>query len=154
MDVYISIPASKQAILCPSMSSLNSVLTYLQASLQIPSSAFYFTRHNGQLLSSQTFDDIRAEILYVQCHVRALGGKGGFGANLRSQGGRMANKQTTNFESCRDLSGRRLRTLHDAKKYVKRMNSINFLVSLIMQKRIINGSGPKTNAFKRKFKKL
>ncbi|KAI8622009.1 telomere stability and silencing-domain-containing protein [Chytriomyces sp. MP71] len=35
---------------------------------------------------------------------------------LRAQGGRMASQKTTNFESCRDLSGRRLKTVNDAKK--------------------------------------
>ncbi|KCV71156.1 hypothetical protein H696_02106 [Fonticula alba] len=38
----------------------------------------------------------------------AIGGKGGFGSMLRSQGGKMASKATTNFDACRDLSGRRL----------------------------------------------
>ena len=43
-----------------------------------------------------------------------LGGKGGFGANLRRQGGRMRAKKTTNFDACRDLSGRRLKTLKNS----------------------------------------
>merc|ERR1719399_1951267 len=38
---------------------------------------------------------------------RLLGGKGGFGALLRAQKGQ--GKKTTNFDSCRDLTGRRLR---------------------------------------------
>jgi hypothetical protein len=46
------------------------------------------------------------------------GGKGGFGANLKRLGGRMSRKGATNYEACRDLNGRRLRTLHDAQKYV------------------------------------
>ncbi|KAJ3237927.1 hypothetical protein HDU81_008679 [Chytriomyces hyalinus] len=48
--------------------------------------------------------------------LRLRGGKGGFGSMLRAQGGRMASQKTTNFESCRDLSGRRLKTVNDAKK--------------------------------------
>ncbi|RKP35246.1 telomere stability and silencing-domain-containing protein, partial [Dimargaris cristalligena] len=36
------------------------------------------------------------------------GGKGGFGSMLRAQGGKMATHKTTNFDACRDLSGRRL----------------------------------------------
>jgi hypothetical protein len=43
-----------------------------------------------------------------------LGGKGGFGANLRRQGGRMRAKKTTNFDACRDLSGRRLKTMKNS----------------------------------------
>ncbi|KAJ3071228.1 hypothetical protein HDU98_005641 [Podochytrium sp. JEL0797] len=48
--------------------------------------------------------------------LRLRGGKGGFGSMLRAQGGKMASQKTTNFEACRDLSGRRLKTVNDAKK--------------------------------------
>ena len=59
---------------------------------------------------------------------RMRGGKGGFGSMLRSQGGRMAKKrrgEKKNVGSCRDLSGRRLRTMQDAQLYVffERANS-------------------------------
>jgi hypothetical protein len=47
--------------------------------------------------------------------LRLVGGKGGFGSKLKAQGARMATKKTTNFESCRDLTGLRLKTIHDAK---------------------------------------
>jgi hypothetical protein len=40
---------------------------------------------------------------------RLRGGKGGFGARLRSMAGKVGAKKTTNFSACRDLSGRRLR---------------------------------------------
>ncbi|KAL2917685.1 hypothetical protein HK105_202558 [Polyrhizophydium stewartii] len=43
------------------------------------------------------------------------GGKGGFGSMLRAQGGRMASRKITNNDSCRDLSGRRIKTVNDAK---------------------------------------
>ncbi|EKX73307.1 conserved hypothetical protein [Theileria equi strain WA] len=42
----------------------------------------------------------------VKC--RILGGKGGFGAILKSQAGRK--KQSTNLDSCRNLQGQRIRT--------------------------------------------
>jgi len=51
----------------------------------------------------------------VQCLLSLVGGKGGFGSMLRSQGGRMASKTTNNISACRDLSGRRLKTIEDAK---------------------------------------
>lgn len=47
---------------------------------------------------------------------RILGGKGGFGANLRAAGGRMNASKSTNFDSCRDLNGRRLGTIKEAQK--------------------------------------
>jgi hypothetical protein len=58
------------------------------------------------------------EFLNIQLSGRILGGKGGFGSMLRAQGGRMNAQKTTNFEACRDLQGRRIRTVNDAKKYV------------------------------------
>ncbi|KAI9090984.1 Sde2 N-terminal domain-containing protein [Phlyctochytrium arcticum] len=48
--------------------------------------------------------------------LRLPGGKGGFGSMLRAQGGKMASQKTTNFEACRDLQGRRLKTVNDAKR--------------------------------------
>lgn len=53
--------------------------------------------------------------LNIQVRLLTLGGKGGFGANLKSQGGRNAWKKSDNFESCRDLSGRRIKTVNEAK---------------------------------------
>ncbi|KAJ1982285.1 hypothetical protein H4R35_000376 [Dimargaris xerosporica] len=38
------------------------------------------------------------------------GGKGGFGSMLRAQGGKMSSHKTTNFDACRDLAGRRLKS--------------------------------------------
>lgn len=45
------------------------------------------------------------------------GGKGGFGSQLRAAGGRMSSQKTNNNDSCRDLSGRRLSTIKEAKRY-------------------------------------
>ena len=47
-----------------------------------------------------------------------LGGKGGFGSQLRAAGGRMSSQKTSNNDSCRDLSGRRLSTIKEANKCV------------------------------------
>jgi len=45
-----------------------------------------------------------------------LGGKGGFGSQLRAAGGRMSSRKTGNNASCRDLNGRRLSTVKEAQK--------------------------------------
>jgi hypothetical protein len=45
---------------------------------------------------------------FVQLQLRLLGGKGGFGALLRTSKG---TKKTTNFGACRDLNGRRLKDI-------------------------------------------
>ena len=42
-----------------------------------------------------------------------LGGKGGFGANLRAAGRTAGKKSTTDFGLCRDLQGRRLRDVNN-----------------------------------------
>lgn len=52
----------------------------------------------------------------VCLRLRLLGGKGGFGSQLRAQGNRMSSKKRAgNYEACRDLSGRRLRTINEEK---------------------------------------
>ncbi|CAE6519087.1 unnamed protein product [Rhizoctonia solani] len=45
-----------------------------------------------------------------------LGGKGGFGSQLRAAGGRMSSQKASNNDSCRDLNGRKLSTVKEAKK--------------------------------------
>ncbi|KAG0302672.1 hypothetical protein BGZ97_002225 [Linnemannia gamsii] len=60
------------------------------------------------------FED--AELKYFSLSMRMAGGKGGFGSMLRAQGGRMNSQKTTNTEACRDLSGRRIKTVNEAKK--------------------------------------
>ena len=62
----------------------------------------------------------KLETVFLRLGVKLRGGKGGFAAQLRAQGGRMSsnkNKESNN-DSCRDLNGRRLRTVKEAQKYV------------------------------------
>lgn len=77
----------------------------------------YFQDTDRLITSTKPYD-------YQICNltVSVLGGKGGFGSMLRAQGGRMSSKKTTNFESCRDLQGRRLKTINDATKLVEYLN--------------------------------
>lgn len=52
----------------------------------------------------------------LELRVRLLGGKGGFGNMLRAQGGRMSKRsKDDNMDSCRDLEGRRLGAIREAK---------------------------------------
>jgi hypothetical protein len=50
-------------------------------------------------------------IIQLQCQPsrQLIGGKGGYGSLLRSQGTRAGHKKTTNQADCRDLEGRRIR---------------------------------------------
>ncbi|KAJ1721622.1 hypothetical protein LPJ53_003874 [Coemansia erecta] len=52
---------------------------------------------------------------------RILGGKGGFGSTLRAQGNRKKDNKPENYDNCRDLYGRRLKTLKDAKTIVEKV---------------------------------
>ena len=62
------------------------------------------------VLNSESSFIIRASI-----KAGLLGGKGGFGAMLRSLAKQSGGKKTTDFGACRDLSGRRLRHVNDEK---------------------------------------
>jgi hypothetical protein len=57
-----------------------------------------------------------SSLLTLRLAPRILGGKGGFGSQLRAAGGRMSSQKTNNNDSCRDLSGRRLSTIKEAKQ--------------------------------------
>ncbi|KAJ3211482.1 hypothetical protein HDU67_004518 [Dinochytrium kinnereticum] len=73
-----------------------------------------YNRMDSKEAAIETTGNCEEEDLHEPLRLR--GGKGGFGSMLRAQGGKMASKKTTNFEACRDLSGRRLKTVNDAKK--------------------------------------
>jgi hypothetical protein len=72
--------------------------------------------YNGKPVSDST----TIENGIVHAVPRLVGGKGGFGSLLRSSGKGM--NKSTNKESCRDLSGRRLRKINEEnmlKKWIK-----------------------------------
>ncbi|KAH9838685.1 telomere stability and silencing-domain-containing protein, partial [Rhodofomes roseus] len=67
-------------------------------------------------LSSLQNDTNEPSFVSLRLVPRLRGGKGGFGSQLRAAGGRMSSQKTSNNDSCRDLSGRRLSTIKEAKK--------------------------------------
>ncbi|KAF8150748.1 telomere stability and silencing-domain-containing protein [Crassisporium funariophilum] len=80
-----------------------------------------FSTHNGRVppqnsLVSDLRDDSASSLITLRLSPRVLGGKGGFGSQLRAAGGRMSSQKTNNNDSCRDLTGRRLSTIKEAKK--------------------------------------
>ena len=79
------------------------------------SGTWYTQRHTGN-------DD---DLVTLRLIPRLRGGKGGFGSQLRAAGGRMSSQKTSNNDSCRDLSGRRLSTIKEAKKYVRCQYKLN-----------------------------
>ncbi|KAJ2001270.1 hypothetical protein GGI04_003807 [Coemansia thaxteri] len=62
-------------------------------------------------------------IAWMSLRGRTLGGKGGFGSMLRSQGSKMATNKPANYDNCRDLYGRRLKTLREAKTIVENLEA-------------------------------
>eukprot|EP01111_Echinosteliopsis_oligospora_P002870 TRINITY_DN1455_c0_g1_i1.p1 TRINITY_DN1455_c0_g1~~TRINITY_DN1455_c0_g1_i1.p1 ORF type:complete len:408 (+),score=126.68 TRINITY_DN1455_c0_g1_i1:3-1226(+) len=64
---------------------------------------------NTSMLSGDT-------MFFLSLSLRVLGGKGGFGSLLRGGSTKVGQKKTTNFDACRDLSGRRLRHVNNEKK--------------------------------------
>lgn len=78
--------------------------------------------HSGSIAPDACLSDLHGEssnLVTLRLVPRLLGGKGGFGSQLRAAGGRMSSQKTSNNDSCRDLSGRRLSTLKTAKRYVR-----------------------------------
>ena len=103
---------------------LETTLNELPLDLSDSSLTYIRTATSASLDPSTRVSDLRhaANLSHpVTLHVgaRLLGGKGGFGANLRAAGGRMnMKKDANNVDSCRDLSGRRLSTIKEAKRWV------------------------------------
>ena len=87
------------------------------------SSTFLRTRSSAPLDPHTTLSDLSHDgsrhPIDLELGVRVLGGKGGFGSQLRAAGGRMSTGKATNVDACRDLSGRRLSTIKEAQRSVR-----------------------------------
>ena len=65
---------------------------------------------NDFMLKSNDFYLSKCSETVFQVKLRLLGGKGGFGSQLRAQGNKMSSKKRAgNYESCRTLNGQRIR---------------------------------------------
>lgn len=67
----------------------------------------------GLRLSDNDIIPSECDCQIVRGFIRTNGGKGGYGAMLRSMAKQSGKKPTTDFGACRDLSGRRLRHVND-----------------------------------------
>lgn len=97
---------------------LSGVSSRLHLSAESADSLRLYTR-NGKVVPSQhRLCDIsagRTDFIDLELRLSVLGGKGGFGSMLRAQGGKMsARKGEENNDACRDLNGRRLKTVKEA----------------------------------------
>lgn len=85
----------------------------------LPSSDLFLSLHSGVTSEHSPVSSLcehGSNLVTFRLSPRLVGGKGGFGSQLRAAGGRMSSQKTNNNDSCRDLSGRRLSTIKEAKK--------------------------------------
>lgn len=94
--------------------------------INLYSSRLCLTTHGNKQLSPRSSEPLHslltssdASILSLRLSVPLCGGKGGFGSQLRAAGGRMSSRKKRNQQdsnaSSRNLDGRRLRTVKEAK---------------------------------------
>ncbi|KAL4245970.1 SDE2 family protein [Abortiporus biennis] len=84
--------------------------------------------HSGPIPSPETqlsalLEEEDDSLITLRLIPRLRGGKGGFGSQLRAAGGRMSSQKTSNNDSCRDLTGRRLSTIKEAKRLAEYIES-------------------------------
>lgn len=125
----LSLPSTVSFAL-PSTASISDltdkVASYLPTSISLER-LILTTTNNKQILASSASlqslitreDGSASALLPIRLSVPLCGGKGGFGSQLRAAGGRMASKRKRNQgdtnSSSRNLDGRRLRTVNEAK---------------------------------------
>ncbi|KAK9455993.1 telomere stability and silencing-domain-containing protein [Dipodascopsis uninucleata] len=127
---------------------------------QLPSAvrnSCYVANRSGKAIASIADNEVRNDIIELFLRPRLCGGKGGFGSQLRAQGGRMAasrrkrGDQDTN-DSFRNLDGRRMRSIRQAKELAHYLETAPTRIREAAEKKkerlqaIINYSHPSTNA--------
>ena len=71
----------------------------------------------------KTADSVTTAVLHLR--FRILGGKGGFGSQLRAQGNKMSSKKRAgDYSCCRDLTGRRIRTTEQNQKIEEHLRAV------------------------------
>jgi len=110
----LSLPSSTPVKALPQLVSehINLDLERHDLALSLPNGRLYLS----DAPISTLHGDSGAALVTMRLAPCLLGGKGGFGSQLRAAGGRMSSQKTSNNDSCRDLNGRRLSTVKEAKK--------------------------------------
>ncbi|KAJ3886581.1 telomere stability and silencing-domain-containing protein [Lentinula edodes] len=120
-------PFGTLTLAAPSVTQISDVLSLLTEKYPLlPSSGLNLSTHSGlthEDTSLASLCENGTNLISLRLSPRVLGGKGGFGSQLRAAGGRMSSQKTNNNDSCRDLSGRRLSTLKEAKKLADYLES-------------------------------
>jgi hypothetical protein len=116
MNVLLNVFGETQTFFLEEAMSVIEIKRMIKERLSIPIQDQALCGLSGQWLYDDDEIELDGDFQTMTLCGRLLGGKGGFGSMLRAKGARMSSRKATNFESCRDLSGRRLQTLHDAEK--------------------------------------
>lgn len=107
----------------PSSTSISSLHSTIRLLLP-PTPRLLVSTTSGRILASSSTTPISSlaghhDFLTLRVTLPLCGGKGGFGSQLRAAGGRMSSRkkrgQQENNDSCRNLDGRRMRTVKEAK---------------------------------------
>ena len=115
----LSIPVSNLTSIKDLLSQLNDRLPHIDSRLIITTTSNKEISASSSLPVNSLLSNNDDSILPLRISVPLCGGKGGFGSQLRAAGGRMSSKrkknQGENNGSNRNLDGRRLRTITEAK---------------------------------------
>lgn len=79
----------------------------------IPESALQLLLLSNGRPVTAAHEYVRGQVLIAIPRAGIVGGKGGFGANLRAAGKSGPKGKTHSFNFCRDLNGRRLKSVND-----------------------------------------
>jgi hypothetical protein len=111
MNVFVQFNTSTLCCQFDEPPSGAKIREFISSAHNIDSELFYL-RLDGRILTDRDFVSAESSMM-VRADFKLLGGKGGFGAMLKSLAKRSGAKKTTDFGACRDLSGRRLRHVND-----------------------------------------
>eukprot|EP00307_Rebecca_sp_RCC1486_P000941 CAMPEP_0119412590 /NCGR_PEP_ID=MMETSP1335-20130426/4981_1 /TAXON_ID=259385 /ORGANISM="Chrysoculter rhomboideus, Strain RCC1486" /LENGTH=287 /DNA_ID=CAMNT_0007437343 /DNA_START=42 /DNA_END=905 /DNA_ORIENTATION=- len=95
---------------------VSALMDAIAASEGVPPSEQRLVRAGKELRAGPNEPLLSGALPAVTLCLRVCGGKGGFGANLRSKALMAGQKKTTNFDACRDLNGVRLKAVQNEKK--------------------------------------
>lgn len=113
-QLYVSTPFSG----CISINQLSSdddisnLRLYISSKFNVPGELLIFSNKSKILKDHTPLNSLTG--CFIQANFSLLGGKGGFGSLLRGQAA--TKRKTTNFDSSRDLKGRRIRNVENEKK--------------------------------------
>ncbi|KAF3911479.1 hypothetical protein ABW20_dc0106327 [Dactylellina cionopaga] len=129
----------------PSTSTISSLFSTLDAYLPPLTTPLRLTTTTGSILSASSKSQLLTllsttgdDFLTLRLTAPLPGGKGGFGSQLRAAGGRMSSRKRKgqeNNDSCRNLDGRRLRTVKEAKALAQYLETKPDMDSKERQKR-------------------